>query len=83
MRAATRRGLNEQFITHIALMAVETAEERWCEAQVNRIAGEIALKPPEPDTAKAEAYLERALAVARKQQAKSLGVARGNCSSVI
>ena len=26
---------------------------------------------PEPDAAKAEAYLERALAVARKQQAKS------------
>jgi hypothetical protein len=27
---------------------------------------------PGPDAAKAEAYLERALAVARKQQAKSL-----------
>jgi predicted ATPase len=34
-------------------------------------AGEIALMSPEPDAAKAEAYLERALAVARKQQAKS------------
>ena len=33
--------------------------------------GEIALKSPEPDTAKAEAYFERALAVARQQQAKS------------
>ena len=39
-------------------------------AEVHRIAGEIALSP-EPDAAKAEAYLERALAVARKQQAKS------------
>jgi len=38
-------------------------------AEVHRIAGEIALMSPEPDTAKA--YLERALAVARKQQAKS------------
>jgi predicted ATPase len=40
-------------------------------AEVHRIAGEIALMSPEPDAAKGEAYLERALAVARKQQAKS------------
>jgi len=44
---------------------------RWFEAEVNRIAGEIALKSPEPDEAKAQAYFERALAVAREQQAKS------------
>ncbi len=54
-----------------AMAAVETAKERWCEAEVNRIAGEIALLSPEPDVAKAEAYFERALAVARKQQARS------------
>ena len=53
------------------MTAIETTKERWCEAEVNRIAGEIALKSPEPDTAKAEAYFERALAVARQQQAKS------------
>ena len=41
------------------------------EADIHRVAGEIALKSPEPDTAKAEAYFERALAVARAQQAKS------------
>ena len=35
------------------------------------VAGEIALKSPEPDAVKAEAYFERALAVAREQQAKS------------
>jgi predicted ATPase len=46
-------------------------QERWWEAEVNRIAGEIALKSPESDVAKAEAYFERALAVARQQQAKS------------
>jgi hypothetical protein len=33
-------------------------------AEVHRIAGEIALMSPEPDAAKADAYLERALAVA-------------------
>jgi predicted ATPase len=54
-----------------AKTAVETTKESWCEAEVNRIAGEIALKSPEPDTAKAEAYFERALSVARQQQGKS------------
>ena len=53
------------------MTAVETTKERWCEAEVHRIAGEIALMSPEPDAAKAEAYFERALAVARAQQAKS------------
>jgi hypothetical protein len=43
----------------------------WHEAEVNRIAGEVALLSAEPDAAKAEAYLEHALAVARTQQAKS------------
>ena len=54
-----------------ALTAVETTKETWYGAEVNRIAGEIALKAPEPDAAKAQAYFERALEVARKQQAKS------------
>jgi predicted ATPase len=54
-----------------AIVAVERTKERWPEAEVNRIAGEIALMSPERDTAKAEAYFDRALAVARKQQAKS------------
>jgi len=40
-------------------------KEKWCEAEVNRIAGEIALISPAPDATKAEAYFERALAVAR------------------
>ena len=54
-----------------AVTAVETNRERWFEAEVHRISGEIALLSPDPDTAKAEAYFEHALAVARKQQAKS------------
>jgi predicted ATPase len=36
-----------------------------------RVAGEIALKSAEPDAAKAEAYFERSVALARVQQAKS------------
>jgi class 3 adenylate cyclase/predicted ATPase len=51
--------------------AVETNKERWCEPEAYRTAGEIALRSPEPDAAKAEAYFDRALAVARAQQAKS------------
>jgi predicted ATPase len=54
-----------------AMTAIETTKEKWCEAEVHRVAGEIALLSQEPDTAKAEAYFERALAVGRQQQAKS------------
>jgi len=54
-----------------AIKAVETSKERWCEAEVYRMAGEITLMTPQPDTAKAEPYFERALAVAHAQQAKS------------
>ena len=54
-----------------AMTAMETTKETWCEAEINRVAGEIALMSPEPDAAKAEAYFERALTVARQQQAKS------------
>jgi predicted ATPase len=54
-----------------AITAVETTGERIFEAEVNRMAGEIALKSPQPDAAKAEAYFDRALAIARAQQAKS------------
>ena len=45
--------------------------ERWSEAEINRMAGEIALKSPGPDATKTQAYFERALTVARAQQAKS------------
>jgi predicted ATPase len=55
-----------------AMTAVETAKERWCESEVNRMAGEISLGSPDPDRAKAADYFERALTVARMQQARSL-----------
>jgi predicted ATPase len=48
---------------------VKTTKEVLYEAEVNRLAGEIALLSR--DTANAEPYFERALAVARQQQAKS------------
>jgi predicted ATPase len=52
------------------MATIETTQERWCEAEVDRMAGEFALSP-EPDAARAEMYFTRALAVARAQQAKS------------
>ena len=54
-----------------AIDKVEGSKEKWCEAEVHRIAGEIALKSLAPDPEKAEAYFDHALSVARQQQAKS------------
>src|SRR5271154_1685015 len=54
-----------------ALSTIETTKEKWQEAEINRLAGEIAFMSPEADAARAQEYFERALAVARKQQAKS------------
>ena len=53
------------------MTTTETTKERWCEAEVYRVAGELAMGSLDQDAAKAEAYFERALAVARAQQAKS------------
>jgi predicted ATPase len=54
-----------------AITTVERTKEKWCEAEVYRSAGEIVLQAAERDTAKAEAYFNHALTVARGQQAKS------------
>jgi predicted ATPase len=54
-----------------AIRTVDTTKERWFEAEVLRIAGELALKSLETNAAKAVSYFERALAVARAQQARS------------
>jgi predicted ATPase len=53
-----------------AIGTIATTKERWFEAEANRLAGEIALKLPEPEAANAETYFKRALGIARKQQAK-------------
>ena len=56
-----------------AMAAVETTNERWYEAEIHRVAGEIALKLPQlaPSQKRRKTYFERALHVARVQQAKS------------
>ncbi|WP_083754643.1 adenylate/guanylate cyclase domain-containing protein [Bradyrhizobium murdochi] len=54
-----------------AMTAMQATKERWCEAETHRVAGEIALKSPQRDEAKAQAYFEHSLAIARAQHAKS------------
>ena len=39
-----------------AMTAVETTKERWCESEVNRVAGEICAQIAGSGSAKAEAY---------------------------
>jgi predicted ATPase len=52
-----------------AMTAIEASKETWFEPEAHRIAGEIAVKGP--GALKAEAYFNRALALAREQQARS------------
>ena len=51
---------------------MEHHEERWWEAEVARLRGVVLLRQPEPAQAEAEAWLQRALETARRQEAKSL-----------
>jgi class 3 adenylate cyclase/predicted ATPase len=55
-----------------AIGTIATTKERWFEAEANRVAGEIELGFSEPNVSKAQGHFERALAVARAQQAKFL-----------
>jgi predicted ATPase len=51
---------------------VEQHDERWWEAEVCRLRGVLLLQQPGTPPAEAEAWLQRALDVARRQEAKSL-----------
>jgi predicted ATPase len=54
-----------------AITTLETTKEKLLEAEIYRTAGEIALRPSEPNAVQAEVYFGSALKVARQQQAKS------------
>ncbi len=54
-----------------AMTMVESSKEVWAHPEILRLAGEVALMSPERQTAEAETYFERALVIARQQQAKS------------
>ena len=53
------------------MTAIETTKESGSKPRSIALPEKSRVKSPEPDGAKAEAYFERALAVARQQQAKS------------
>ena len=53
-----------------AITTTDGTKEKWSEAEVHRIAGEVTLMSPKRDAVKAEAYFERALSVASNRRAK-------------
>jgi predicted ATPase len=55
-----------------ALTLVEATEERWWEAEVWRLKGELLLRLPLPDIPQAASCFHQALDVARHQQVKAL-----------
>jgi predicted ATPase len=54
-----------------ATTLMQQTKERWCESEIYRIAGEVAIRSPDSDVSKAEAFFRHALEVAKAQQAKS------------
>ena len=60
---------------------MEQHEERWWEAEVCRLRGVLLLRQPMPQQAEAEAWLQRALDIARRQEAKSLELRAAMSSS--
>ena len=55
-----------------ALSLVVMTEERWWEAELHRLRGDLLLQLPTPDVPLAEDSFHRALEVSRSQQAKAL-----------
>jgi class 3 adenylate cyclase/predicted ATPase len=55
-----------------AYTLMEQHEERWWEAEIHRLRSVLLLRQPGAPSAEAEAWLQRALDVARRQEAKSL-----------
>jgi predicted ATPase len=54
-----------------ALDAAEQSGQRYYEAETCRLKGELHLREPRPDIEQAEASFQRAIDIARRQQAKS------------
>jgi predicted ATPase len=59
-----------------AMTAIQTTGERWVEAEVNRVAGEIAARSLDPDTINAEAHFRRSVSAARLGRRKTRGARR-------
>jgi predicted ATPase len=56
-----------------ALARVQYTQERWCEAELHRLYGELLLQiDPQSNAQSGEAHVQQALAIARQQEAKTL-----------
>ena len=55
-----------------ALEVVQEKGERWWEAEIHRLKGELLLKQDDPNTVEAQICFERAIEIAHRQSAKSL-----------
>jgi predicted ATPase len=68
------QGRVEQGLTVLAeaLALVDKNDERWWEAELHRLKGELLLQQTAPDLPQAAACFHQALTIARRQQAKSL-----------
>jgi predicted ATPase len=53
-----------------ALSAAEGTNERWCEAEIHRLNGQLLRTTRAPDQTVVETYLRRAVVVAQEQNAK-------------
>ena len=51
---------------------IEAHRERWWEAEVYRLKGELLLRQPDPELGLATTCLQQALTIAHRQEAKSL-----------
>jgi class 3 adenylate cyclase/predicted ATPase len=54
-----------------AMTAAQDSGAKWLDAEIHRIGGEIEMLSPERDEGKAQTHFERALTIARRQQARS------------
>ncbi|HEY6375980.1 MAG TPA: adenylate/guanylate cyclase domain-containing protein [Edaphobacter sp.] len=72
-RACAELGRLDEAGRHLAdaFTAIEKTGETWADAEIHRVAGEIALLAHEPDVRKAQMHFDHALAIAREQLAKS------------
>ena len=66
-----RIGQTEEGLRLLAEALVVVDRDRWYEAELHRLKGELLLRQAVPDTPQAEACFQQALAVAHRQQAKS------------
>jgi predicted ATPase len=54
-----------------ALTLVEKHDERWCEAELHRLQGQLLLQQSPDNATEAETYFHQAIAIAQNQSAKS------------